>query len=158
MKKIPRIFSSIFLIVYIRYLVYLVFLSPYYGRGYLHRSYNFIPFKTIIEYTFFSHNLNISVVNIVGNILAFVPMGFLVPIVFSKANSLKNIVIIVLIATNCIEIIQFISGVGTCDVDDVILNLIGGIIGFQTYKIVSKKINLDGEFFREFHTEKEGHD
>ena len=136
MKKITRIFSSILLIVYIGYLLYLVFLSPYYGRGYLHRSYNLIPFKTIIKYAFSSHNLKISVVNIVGNIFAFLPMGFLVPLAIPKANKFKNIVIIVLIATSCIEIIQLIMGVGTCDVDDVILNLVGGIIGFKIYKVL----------------------
>jgi glycopeptide antibiotics resistance protein len=127
--------------MYVTYLLYLVFFSKYYGRGYFHRSYNLIPFKTIIEYMFFSNNLNATVVNIVGNILAFVPMGFLVPIVFNRINKFKNIAILVLMVTISIEVTQFIIGVGTCDVDDVILNWIGGMIGFYIYNFtLSKKI------------------
>ncbi|WFD09396.1 VanZ family protein [Tepidibacter hydrothermalis] len=140
MKKISRILSLIFLVMYIIYLLYLVFFSKDYGRGYFHRSYNFIPFKTIIEYMFFSPNLKATVVNIAGNILAFVPMGFLVPAAFNRINKYKDISIVVLIATISIEITQFIIGVGTCDIDDVILNWIGGIIGFYMYKVLLKKI------------------
>lgn len=140
MRRVSNILSSILLYMYIIYLLYLVFFSSYYGRGYFHRSYNFIPFKTIIEYIFFSPSLNATVLNIVGNILAFVPMGFLVPIVFSKINRFKLIAILVLISTVSIEIIQFGIGVGTCDIDDVILNWIGGIIGFELSKVLSKKI------------------
>lgn len=140
MKKVSNILSSTLLFMYIIYLLYLVFFSTYYGRGYFHRSYNFIPFKTIVEYMFFSSSLNATVLNIVGNILAFVPMGFLVPIVFSKINRFKCIAILVLISTISIEIIQFIIGVGTCDIDDVILNWLGGVIGFQIYKILINKI------------------
>ncbi|CAH2212484.1 VanZ family protein [Tepidibacter aestuarii] len=140
MKKISRILSSIFLVMYISYLLNLVFFSTHYGRGYFHRSYNFIPFKTIVEYIFFSHNLNATFVNIAGNILAFVPMGFLTPIAFNRINKFKDIAILSLIATISIEIIQCIIGVGTCDIDDVILNWIGGIIGFHIYIVILKKI------------------
>lgn len=140
MKKVCKTSSGILLLMYVIYLLYLVFFSTYYGRGYFHRSYNFIPFKTIIEYIFCSHNLDATVINIVGNILAFVPMGFLVPITFIKINRFKYIAIVVLVATTSIEVIQFIIGVGTCDIDDVILNCIGGIIGFKIYKVLINKI------------------
>lgn len=135
MKKFSKLVRSVFLLLYMSYLLYLVFLSPYYGRGDFHRSYNLIPLKTILEYAFLSHNLKATLINIVGNILAFAPMGFLVPIVFPKYNNFKRISIIILIATSSIEIIQFIVGVGTCDIDDIILNWVGGIIGFKTYRL-----------------------
>lgn len=135
MKRFSKILYGSFLLLYISYLFYLVFLSSYYGRGYFHRSYNLIPLKTILEYASLSYSLKVILINIAGNILAFVPMGFLVPIVFSKFNKFKTTAIVILLATTFIEITQFAIGVGICDIDDIILNWIGGIIGFQIYRI-----------------------
>lgn len=128
-----KIAAKILFFIYLSYLFYLVFLSSYYGRTLLHRNYNIIPFKTIGEFLFFNHNMRDILRNIGGNIAAFLPMGFLFPLAFSKMNKGTKVFTVILAATLFIEISQFVFGVGTCDVDDVILNFIGGVIGYKIY-------------------------
>lgn len=138
-NPIFKIVIKILFIIYMSYLFYLVFLSSYYGRTVIHRNYNIIPFKTIGEFLFFNHNIRAILRNIGGNIAAFVPMGFLLPLGFPKMNKESKIFAVILAATLSIEISQFIFGVGTCDVDDVILNFIGGIIGYKIYTFIPFK-------------------
>jgi glycopeptide antibiotics resistance protein len=133
--KFKKLFLILF-VTYLLYLFYLVFFSAYYGRAYHHRNYNFIPLKTIGEYLFLKHGIKATIVNIGGNILAFMPLGFLYPIIHKKERNHKDILIVALILTCFIEIIQYIVGVGTCDMDDVLLNVIGGLLGYILYKMI----------------------
>lgn len=70
------------------------------------------------------------------NILAFVPLGFFLPLL-SKNQRKESFLFIAGSAmefTLLIEIVQFALKVGTFDVDDIFLNTAGGIIGFMLYK------------------------
>ncbi len=143
-KSIIRILCTIFLLLYIIYLLYLVFFSSYYGRAFSHRSINFVPFKTIIAFTDLStHSLNAIITNLLGNIAAFVPMGFLIPITFNiRNNRFIKVFIVVLFATICIELSQYIMRVGTCDIDDVILNVLGGMVGYVIFFLWDRIIKI----------------
>lgn len=126
---------SILFVGYLLLLAYLTFFSHYYGRGQLHRSINLIPFRTIIEFLTSGYNLRIIVTNIAGNIVAFMPMGFLLPIVFNKKNGFRKVVFVALLSSLTIEVAQYISGVGASDIDDLILNVLGAMIGYIGYWI-----------------------
>lgn len=63
-------------------------------------------------------------------------MGFLLPSVFRGLKKIGKSVLVIAGATIMIEVSQYIAGVGTADIDDVLLNLIGGIVGFSIYHIV----------------------
>jgi len=104
----------------------------------MHRSINIIPFSTILQYLTSSINPNIIRTNILGNIEAFIPMGFLLPINFKKLRKFKKVLLVVFIVTFSIEVLQYITGVGASDIDDVILNVIGGILGYLIYRIILK--------------------
>jgi glycopeptide antibiotics resistance protein len=52
------------------------------------------------------------------------------PLLFFKFNSLKKVSLVSVVVSVCIELLQFILRVGSLDVDDVILNIIGGILGY----------------------------
>ncbi|MCT4620653.1 MAG: VanZ family protein [Marinisporobacter sp.] len=135
-------FRNLFVILFVAYLVYLfylVFFSAYYGRGYHHRNYNFVPLKTITEYLLLKHGIKGTIVNIGGNILAFMPLGFLYPVVHKSKKNYKHILIVSFILTCFIEGLQYISGAGTCDIDDVLLNVIGGLVGYIFYREIVKK-------------------
>lgn len=139
-KNIFKKLSILIFILYIYILGYLTLFSPYYGRESFHRSLNLIPFKTILVFLNFSYKLQLEIIitNIFGNIAAFIPMGLLLPIIFRPINNLKRIFYIVMLSTLTIEVFQYVLGVGTTDIDDIILNTLGGIIGFGLYKIGSK--------------------
>lgn len=103
---------------------------------------NLIPFKTIIPYLSGKNGFLIPMINIVGNIIALVPAGFLIPFIYNKMNWRKTILLAILLGLS-IETIQLILHIGIFDIDDVILNGLGVIIGFwksNLYQGFSKNI------------------
>jgi glycopeptide antibiotics resistance protein len=139
-RKLIKIIFIILFMLYLSYLIYLTFFSRLYGRAYIFRSINIIPFKTIIEFLTAKINTDIIVTNIIGNIAAFMPMGFLLPIIFKRLKTINRLIAAILFATVSIEVIQYIAGVGATDIDDIILNLSGGILGYLIYKVFVKTI------------------
>lgn len=79
-----------------------------------------------------------------GNLLAFVPFGILIPMIFN-IRYLKFIFIF-LISITTLEILQMITYLGSFDAEDIIINSIGASIGFfsykisDTFKLISQKI------------------
>lgn len=140
-KPIKILFTALFA-AYLLLLLYLTFFSKYYGRGEVQRSISIFPFRTISEFLTSGYNFRIIITNLVGNIVAFMPMGFLLPIAFSRLDKFHKVLVISLFATLMIEVSQYISGVGASDIDDVILNLLGAVIGYGicmlTLKILRK--------------------
>ena len=78
--------------------------------------------------------------NILGNIFAFSPLGFLLPILFDKCNNVKKILIIGLTVSLSIEVVQVVFSLGSGDIDDIILNVFGTILGFWIYKKFNKRL------------------
>lgn len=100
-------------------------------------SNNFTPFKEIMRYK------TTSVLfyrNVIGNIAIFIPFGFIITDMIRDKAQKCNIFItalITLLTSLTIEIIQMFIG-RSFDVDDIILNLFGGILGFVIYFIAHK--------------------
>ena len=89
---------------------------------------NFIPFKEIFRYSLGSNKF---IKNVLGNIILFIPFGFLSSYLL-KNRKLGVITILTIIASGTIETVQYYIG-RVFDIDDIILNLLGGIIGFLIY-------------------------
>jgi glycopeptide antibiotics resistance protein len=151
MKKHKKI-VSIVAIIYILIMVYLLFLMRIGGieeasgltfLQHFKQYTNFIPFRSINRYgsalLIGTHGVSIAVINLIGNIVVFIPMGIFLPIYFDKAKKLLGIVIITIITVLSVEMIQFFTYTGTFDIDDIILNLIGSIMGFVIWEIWNKK-------------------
>ncbi|WKY46831.1 VanZ family protein [Eubacteriaceae bacterium ES3] len=76
-----------------------------------------------------------SFINLFGNILLFVPLGLLYPLSRKKKVGFLEIFLVCLGTTALIEVIQFLFLTSRrADIDDIILNLIGGLIGYLIYK------------------------
>lgn len=73
------------------------------------------------------------IINIFGNILIFVPFGFL-GIVFPKLNQFWILILDFLFAIIIVESLQYFTRLGVFDIDDVILNTVGVSIGFWIYR------------------------
>ena len=95
---------------------------------------NLIPFSTIGAYIS-DINSDISIINILGNIIPFIPMGFIIPMAFPSFRNFMKTMITCLLLICSIEILQLIFYVGSFDVDDIILNQISCIIGFVLFKV-----------------------
>lgn len=140
--------------IYCFILIYILFLSRgamihYSYAQYFRQFTNFIPFKTIIEYVQRYHNgfRNLSVINLLGNFVLFMPMGALLPCVIHKLDRFWKVTLTVLGMVVMVEIVQGILRVGSVDIDDVLFNVVGAMIGYGIIKIpfifsFMKKINL----------------
>lgn len=73
--------------------------------------------------------------NVVGNIIWFIPLGFLVPLIWDKKRKLGAVIGLSFITSLSIEVLQFIFRTGISDVDDLVFNTLGGIIGYIIFKI-----------------------
>ena len=92
---------------------------------------NFIPFKEVFRYQIFSERF---FRNGVGNLIMFMPYGFFVSY-FLRLDKKKIIFIMSLLVSVTIEITQLIIG-RVFDVDDIMLNVCGGILGYFVYRFI----------------------
>ncbi|MBD5137184.1 MAG: VanZ family protein [Lachnospiraceae bacterium] len=133
------IISRLLFIAYILSVIYFMFIAEGFGRndtgaGY---RYNVEPFAEIKRfYRVLKNGYNFKAfLNLIGNIAAFVPFGMFLPMIKSKKTGLINTVIISFLFSACIETIQLYFKLGVFDVDDIVLNTLGGFIGYLLYLI-----------------------
>ena len=89
---------------------------------------NLVPFRSMIRD--WQHGGWPFVINFVGNIVAFVPMGLLPPFIFKRPTKLWEVLVFSLFVSLLIEGGQLYSGRRVPDVDDLILNALGGLLGY----------------------------
>ena len=99
---------------------------------------NFVPFHTIKLYIRMLPD-TLAMLNLVGNVAGFVPLGYLVPLVFKKHSSFFKTLVFGLLFILFIEIIQLLTGLGEFDVDDIILNMLGVLLGNIAYKVINTR-------------------
>ena len=98
---------------------------------------NFTLFKTIRMYIDYSYKLN-SFENLVGNVVVFLPFGYLLPRIWRTAKSGLMLMGYAFFFSLSIELFQLFSAFGAFDVDDLLLNTAGALIGFFVYKMNMK--------------------
>lgn len=99
---------------------------------------NFVPFHTIKMYIDYAYKLN-SVENLAGNILAFVPFGFLFPMVGKDGEKFPVMFLNAFTFVLGIETFQLFSAFGAFDVDDILLNCLGAALGFVAYRLFLRR-------------------
>ena len=93
--------------------------------------FNIVPFKIILTFLF-KYPLKDFILNVIGNIVLFVPFGFFICF---KFNNRFKAFLAVFIMTLSVELIQGFIPYRYCDIDDIILNTFGGLIGIITYNV-----------------------
>ena len=83
--------------------------------------------------------VRIAVINLYGNVIMFIPLGFLLPKVFKKLRKFWKVLLATAGIIIFVELAQLFSLMGSCDVDDLILNVLGAGIGYILYRITAKK-------------------
>lgn len=141
-------------------LVYFLFFSEEYGRTepYSSYQYNLHLFQELKRY--FSYRERIGdlyfLINVVGNVAAFMPFGFLVPVMYREQR--KDIVyqghffrsflfvsVLGFLMSLAVETVQLVTKVGCFDVDDLFLNTVGVMLGYIIYYICKKLIGSFGK-------------
>ena len=128
------------LVCYIAVLAYVCFFSERYGRTVSDTyHYNLVPFREISRFCTYREIIGFRgfVINLFGNIVAFMPWGFMVPVIAQKPRKFLYTAAATFLLSLCIETIQLVTKVGSFDVDDLILNTMGGIAGFLVYLLAN---------------------
>ncbi|MBN2851683.1 MAG: VanZ family protein [Clostridia bacterium] len=126
-------------ILYLIILGYLLFVRGFDFEVSNYISYNLRFFATIKRYVFLlnSGNLYEFFINIIGNIIVFMPLGFFIPQINRKLDKTVMMIFLSLMIPVVIEAAQYVLKVGILDVDDVLLNFIGIMAGFLIYRGVT---------------------
>lgn len=128
---------------YLWMLANVLFFDNAFGRGFSpHTTFeavNLEPFRTIRDYLsaygYGNISLRLVVVNLAGNLAAFAPMGFFLPALFRWQRSVFFFAATLTLGITAVEVTQVYSGAGSCDVDDLILNLAGALVVFLICRI-----------------------
>ncbi len=138
-KKFRKNTVRLFFYLYIIVLAYFLFFSESFGRGSFSEEYRynlelFVEIKRFIKYRQLV-GFDVFMINILGNIIAFMPFGFLLPIVYEKYRGFFRVAFYSLLFSLAAEAIQMVTRVGIFDVDDILLNTGGGILGYLLYVV-----------------------
>lgn len=143
-KKRTKPFLWFVFFFYLLVLVYFLFFAETMGRGAAaDYHYNLVPLQEIRRFWRIFRNAEfggalwkISVLNLFGNVLAFVPLGYFLPKLIERCRNGFLTVLLCMEMSLCAEVIQLFFKLGSCDVDDLLLNTLGGLLGFILYWIV----------------------
>lgn len=132
--------GNVLFVVYLITLAYLMFFSENYGRTEVGRDYryNLELFREIKRYLVHYEQLGVGnvMVNLLGNIVVFMPYGFWLPIMNRVCDGWFRILFWSFGFSLGVEITQLITKTGACDVDDLMLNTIGGLLGYGVYRLL----------------------
>lgn len=120
--------------LYLAFLFFILFYPSLHSRM-EENTMNLTPFSGMSIYIFYFDQFPLWVVfvNLIGNILAFVPFGFLLSRLFTRMKWFE-ISLLTAMCSFFVECLQFHFRLGTFDIDDIILNTFGGLLGFLIYK------------------------
>lgn len=137
-KKLIIFTGWILLYIYILLLSYFLFFSERYGRDLITQQYNLKFFKEIKRFIKYREQIGLEgfIVNIFGNVIAFMPYGFLLPLLNRAYRKFYIIGILSVLFSLVIETSQLLLKVGVFDVDDILMNSLGGILGYLMFLII----------------------
>jgi glycopeptide antibiotics resistance protein len=147
-RKYLKKINSIGLTALSAYIIFISWRLFFYAYTDNHRSqmdsirYNLIPFKTIANYMLQrgSIGFDVFIYNLAGNVVAFMPLGFLLPLAFRDFRARKTYFVSFVLIIFA-EVSQLVSRRGVFDVDDLLLNMLGSIIGYGIYKLLFTLLN-----------------
>jgi glycopeptide antibiotics resistance protein len=142
-----KLIRSTFAITLLAYLTFLAWRMFFYAYANYHRvqnskiEYNLMPFKTILSLlgNYDKYSLTFWIYNLLGNVVVFIPLGVLLMMVLKQGN-IKNTLGISFLIIVLAESIQLVTRLGVFDVDDIILNLLGCLIGYAIGLLIRKSI------------------
>ena len=146
--RIRRLGKILFLL-YLLVLIYLMFFFEAYDRTMENRRYlyNLVPFREIRRFILYRETLGFTVVleNVIGNIVGFIPYGFILPLIYKSKRKWWIILLLTMEFSLFIELTQLVLRVGSCDIDDVILNTFGGVMGYGLFSLCNRiRRKMDG--------------
>ena len=106
-------------------------------------KYNLLPFETIGRFLRLLGSSQGGLrthafINLAGNVVMFIPLGFFLPKLWQKQRKLWRTLLTTAGIITVVELTQLFTLLGSCDTDDLILNVLGAAVGYSFYKILVK--------------------
>ncbi|MCI8797040.1 MAG: VanZ family protein [Dorea sp.] len=137
-SKRIRIFGKILFVLYIVFIIYFLIFSDWYGRtGEMQEyRYNLVLFREIRRFWNYRDQVGLFAMftNLFGNVIIFMPFGFFMPMA-SRYRSCFSAVFYSFGLSLCVETFQLLTRVGSFDVDDLLLNTVGGLAGYVIFAV-----------------------
>ena len=95
-------------------------------------------FIRVLLYDPSEYNIRLAIVNLFGNIVMFIPLGYFLPRLWTGLRKWWRTWLATLVIMTAVELAQLVTLRGICDVDDLILNLLGAAIGYGLFCIWKK--------------------
>ncbi len=142
-KQTIRILLLAGLLIYAGLLCYAMFFAESFGRGALQENavrVNLVPFQEIRRFLIYWEKVGLeyAVMNTAGNIFAFLPLGILCPVLFKPLRRWFRMAAVGFLVSLAIETLQLLTGAGVFDVDDLILNTIGTLLGYAVLQLLKR--------------------
>ena len=165
-KKYMKVSIFVMVILYLLLLINFMILGNNFGRNfefiftasketiksYFTNNFNVIPFNTIINYLNNSgvyFDIKLVCINILGNLICFMPFAFFLKYLFSKENKFVRFLLTILLIVISFELIQLLTLSGSFDIDDIILNTLGAILFYLFINLKGTDKLLKNIFFLE---------
>lgn len=129
------IFKDVVIFCFVNYVIALFYIVSFQDVSW--STYNVTPFKEIFRYEIGS---TLFFKNIIGNMVMFIPFGLAIPVIL-KTDKIRSVLFLSFTTSLTIEITQLLIG-RVFDIDDILLNILGGILGLLIYKIINRIIKL----------------
>lgn len=146
-RKHRKVHIALFM-AYGALMLWLLFDRPGYVEGIPYRdqilsNLNLVPFRTLKLFSRLltdhrPHLVRAAFINLFGNIVMFIPLGFFLPLLWEKFRRLWKTLLCTALTISAVELVQLLTLVGSCDIDDLILNLLGAAMGYGVYKLLTK--------------------
>ena len=135
-----RLTGRLLFLAYILVLIYFLFFAEWYHHAPGIREgmrYNLEPFAEIRRFWMHRDSLGFRAVflNLAGNVIGFIPIGFITPVMDRKLSNFFVTILAGMLLSILVELVQLLLHIGICDIDDVILNTAGTVIGYLFFKI-----------------------
>ena len=133
-KRMIRKTGLFLFLIYLAFLIYFLFFAESYARmpdRHPHYGFNLQPFREIGRFWNARDRLPWKVVflNLFGNVIGFLPFGFFLPVISRKWKNVFLVTLLGAAASLLIETVQLVTGTGTFDIDDILLNTLGAAGG-----------------------------
>ena len=133
-KSEVHVAAILLFFVYLVVIAYLLFFIEI--RDATYHNINLVPFKTIRMLFNYDFSSWYRIVNLYGNIALLAPFGLLLPLITFRRLSVWKIFLAALLFSILIEAAQYLTAYGEADIDDVILNVTGALLGYAIYRFL----------------------
>ena len=130
-KKPFVLYKEIFLLFFLIYILCLFQIVTFEDQSLFISGNNLVPFKEIMRYKVGSR---LFIKNVIGNVVMFIPYGIFASL-YAKLDKPFHALCLVFFASVTVETTQLLIG-RVFDIDDIILNVIGGLIGYGIYRLI----------------------